>query len=152
MNLWNEVWVVLNEVNQVVGDLFLILKGNQDVEVLLPAAVAAAVAALKGLEHSICDKFAMDSAAQAKTDAEKHCLVSCNYSRCIGKTSGFLQGAVQSFIGGIIHEIIQTGSVGNTWQGAIADIRSNLVGIVGGLNPFSDCKSICDPCKGKWNP
>lgn len=39
MNLWNEVWVVLNEVNQVVGDLFLILKGNQDVEVLLPAAV-----------------------------------------------------------------------------------------------------------------
>ncbi|MEY3480259.1 MAG: hypothetical protein RIQ71_1034, partial [Verrucomicrobiota bacterium] len=121
-------------------------------KVLLPAAVTAAVAALKGLEHSICDKFAMDSAAQAKTDAEKHCLVSCNYSRCIGKTSGFLQGAVQSFIGGIIHEIIQTGSVGNTWQGAIADIRSNLVGIVGGLNPFSDCKSSCDPCKGKWNP
>ena len=39
MDLRDEVWVVLNEVNEVVGDLFLVLKGNQDVKVLLPAAV-----------------------------------------------------------------------------------------------------------------
>lgn len=39
MDLWDEVWVVLYEVNEEVGDLFLVLKGNQDVEIFLLAAV-----------------------------------------------------------------------------------------------------------------
>jgi hypothetical protein len=39
MDLWDEVWIVLDEVNEVLRDLFLILEWDQDVEVLLPAAV-----------------------------------------------------------------------------------------------------------------
>lgn len=39
MDLRDEVGVVLYEVNKVIGDLFLVLKWYQDVEVLLPAAI-----------------------------------------------------------------------------------------------------------------
>lgn len=39
MDLWDKVGVVLDEVNEVVGDLFLVFKWDQDVEVLLLAAI-----------------------------------------------------------------------------------------------------------------
>ena len=39
MDLRDEVGVVLYEVNEVLGDLFLVLKWYQDVEVLLPSAI-----------------------------------------------------------------------------------------------------------------
>jgi hypothetical protein len=70
----------------------------------------------------------------------------------VGAVSGPIGGAIQSFLGGVIYEIIQFGLVSNTWRGAIADIRSNVRGIVGSLSPFQSCAKACDPCKGQWNP
>jgi len=37
MDLWDEVGVALNEVNKVLGNLFLVLKWNHDINFLLPA-------------------------------------------------------------------------------------------------------------------
>ena len=37
MDLWDEVGVALNEVNKVLGNLFLVLKRNHDINFLLPA-------------------------------------------------------------------------------------------------------------------
>ena len=113
--------------------------------------VIAAVVAVKVIQHNMCEQFAMDSSIQAKTDSEKHCLVSCNYARCVGNSVGAL-GASQSIIAGAMHEIIQFGTVGNSWVGAVADMKSNLIGIINGMYPFQSCNKACEPCKGKWNP
>jgi len=115
------------------------------------AAVLGAVAAIKILQHRMCEEFAMNASSGANSDAEKHCLVSCNYARCVGMGLGLL-GSAQAIALGVGQEIDQFRTVGNSWVRAIADIRSNLIGIINGLNPFRSCEDACKECKGKWNP
>lgn len=62
--------------------------------------------------------------------------------------NGKLGAAIQTFIGGVIHEVI---SDHNTLEGAMDDIKSNLIGIAGSLLPSTGCEDACKCEKGKWN-
>ena len=63
--------------------------------------------------------------------------------------NGYIGGPLSSILGGIAHEIWQ-GT--NTIRGAIADIRSDLVGVVGSLDLGSSCEDKCRCEQGKNNP
>ena len=114
----------------------------------LPMVVlqVAVIAAVELAAHYICDAVANQNLDE-QTDAYKHCMVSCRYSKCTGVLNGSVWGAMQTLLGGVLHEIM---SSNNTLEGAIDDIKSNLIGIAGSLTS-GDCKSACDCEKGHWN-
>ena len=51
-------------------------------------------------------------------------------------------------MGGVLHEIV---SSNNSWEGAIDDIKSNLIGIVHSFIPFESCEKSCECERGRWN-
>jgi RHS repeat-associated protein len=113
--------------------------------------VVIALALWAGFEtavETVCSEFARKHTPNG-TDAYLHCMTSCQFSKCESHLFGPFGGAARSFIGGVLHEIIQHT---NTIEGALADIRSNLRGIVGSLNPFQEREESCKCEKGKQNP
>ena len=63
--------------------------------------------------------------------------------------NGYIGGPLISLLGGIVHEIIQRT---NTIDGATADIKSNINGVIGSLNVFGSCEKYCECEKSKNNP
>jgi RHS repeat-associated protein len=116
-------------------------EGDVIAEVVL-AALLAEVA-----NHYICDWHAHDG-LDNETDAYKHCMVSCRYSKCTSILNGKLIAAINTFLGGVVYEIV---SSNNTWEGAIDDIKSNLIGIVHSFIPFESCEKACECERGRWN-
>jgi hypothetical protein len=57
--------------------------------------------------------------------------------------NGILGGPATSLAGGIFFEIAQAILVGNTLAGAVADLKSDIIGVVGSLGLFGDCAELC---------
>ncbi len=111
-----------------------------------PIVYLTAVALAEIANHYICDWYA-EAGIEHETDAYKHCMVSCRYTRCTSILNGKLNAAIVTFLGGIAHELVP----GNTLEGALDDIKSNLIGIVSSFIPFQSCEKACECEKGKWN-
>ncbi len=116
-------------------------EGDVVVEVILAALLAELA------NHYVCDWYAHDG-LDNETDAYKHCMVSCRYSKCTSILNGKLIAAINTFLGGVVHEIV---SSNNSWEGAIDDIKSNLIGIVHSFIPFESCEKACECERGRWN-
>ena len=114
-------------------------------DIVAGAIFAALLAELAN--HYVCDWCAYDGLAN-ETDAYKHCMVSCRYSKCTSILNGKLIAAINTFLGGVVHEIV---SDNNTWEGAIDDIKSNLIGVVHSFIPFESCEKSCECERGRWN-
>ena len=106
-----------------------------------------AVFLLELANHYVCDWYAHDG-LDNETDAYKHCMVSCRYSKCTSILNGKLIAAINTFLGGVVYEIV---SSNNSWEGAIDDIKSNLIGIVHSFIPFESCEKACECERGRWN-
>ena len=112
-----------------------------------PLAVLLIAALVKVVEHDACNWYA-EQGLDNESDAYKHCMVSCRYSKCTSLLSGKIGGAIQTLAGGLVHELM---SRGNTWEGAIDDMKSNLLGVMNSLLPGQSCEDGCKCEKGKWN-
>jgi RHS repeat-associated protein len=80
------------------------------------------------------------------TDGWLHCCVSCVYNRCVGLN------AIETILGGIVHEAVQSVVGGNSFKGAMEDIKDNLYGVAVSYVPWSNCAKYCMPCGMEWNP
>ena len=121
----------------------LIARYDRNGDSLLLAFTVSAIAII--VNHYLCDWYAEKDLDG--TDAYKHCMVSCRYRGCNAILYGELGSTIITIVGGMVHELI---SQGNTIEGAIDDIKSNLIGVVAS---FSDktCEEGCECEKGKWN-
>ena len=116
-------------------------EGDVVIEVILAAFL------LELANHYVCDWYAHDG-LDNETDAYKHCMVSCRYSKCTSILNGKLIAAINTFLGGVVHEIVPSN---NSWEGAIDDIKSNLIGIVHSFIPFESCEKACECERGRRN-
>ena len=145
-------WIARDRISETGGlNLYVMAENNPILQSdcrgdnIVALIVMAALAEIAG--HYACDWYA-ESGLLDETDAYKHCMVSCRYSNCSSIINGKIAAAILTIIGGIIHEVI---SDGNTWEGAIDDIKSNLIGIIGSLIPGQSCEDACECEKGRWN-
>ncbi len=76
-------------------------EGDVVVEVILAALLAELA------NHYVCDWYAHDG-LDNETDTYKHCMVSCRYSKCTSILNGQLIAAINTFLGGVVHEIVSS--------------------------------------------
>ena len=119
---------------------------------IVPVVSVAAVVAVELFVHSRCESYALSKYGSSGTDAYLHCAVSCGYGKCMMSVNGYLGGPAVSLFAGIFHEIIQAILVGNTLAGAVADIKSDIIGVVGSLGVFGNCAEQCRCENNHWNP
>ena len=77
-------------------------------------------------------------------DAFKHCYVSCENAKCLKKFYDKIDAIKLTFIGGVMHEFEQLlDGEAHTVAGSLADIKSNLMGLLGAF-VGTDCKKNCE--------
>ena len=92
------------------------------------------------------------------TDAYRHCMSSCALDKCLTVVMGPLEAAIATLGAGVIIEIWddiigRANTTPPTMSGHIADIISNLKGVIGGLtNLLAPCEESCKCERKKNNP
>ena len=78
---------------------------------------------------------------------------SCATAKCMSKFRPIAESMLATFVGGILHEVWQMlwDHEHHTLDGAIADIKSNLRGLIAAFKG-GDCEKDCECENAKWNP
>jgi hypothetical protein len=101
----------------------------------------------------LCEEHAESVMPPSKTDAFDHCFVSCETAKCMLKFRPIIDSMLATLAGGFIHEAWQKfwEPDQHTLEGAIADIKSNLRGLLAAFKG-KDCEKDCECENKKWNP
>jgi RHS repeat-associated protein len=113
-----------------------------------PAILILAAITVKVAWSTACHQYAedkCDTARNGQSDGFMHCCVSCVYNKCTGHS------VIETFVGGVVHELIQAVIAGNTWAGALQDIQDNIYGIAVSFRLHESCANECAPCGIIWN-
>ena len=110
---------------------------------------------MESIIGNACEERAEGLLQSGKTDAYAHCFVSCATAKCMTFFNGPALAIAATFVGGIMHEIWQKieDPSHHSVEGALADIRSNIVGLINSSKlVFGDCEKDCECENQRSNP
>jgi RHS repeat-associated protein len=121
-----------------------------------PFLIGSAIAEIAAI---ICAQWADAQPINGYGDSYLHCMKSCYHNKCMNAMTDPLTSALATLFGGVLNEVIDEvlswfqGGVNPTLGGHLADMRSNMIGIMNNtLNPAKPCKEACKCEMGRENP